>query len=265
MIVNLKNLKSVLKTKISEYEMLNKSLLEMIEKNSTKDALDLIRKEINETQNYINNLQSDIEVMTKQENDTKNEAKKSFYNEIKKPTLARSIKMKTAKDGLNKCNANFYDSIKKSDFAPYDTPYNSIKKEEDKPKKQYPSIQPYNDVMFSNRFLVRFDNDVKLPEWYVRKVNFYLVGKELDISICDCLIERDGKKRPIITEFTNLFAPFRISIDHLDPTGVVLYTERYHGCKVIEIIKGGLDYANDDMATIDLRIMYSDVTYETAH
>jgi len=251
--------------------MLNKSLLEMIEKNSTKDALDLIRKEINETQNDINNLQSDIEVMTKQENDAKNEAKKSFYNEIKKPTLARSIKIKTEKDELkkavddangllNKCKTNLYDSIKKSDFAPYDTPYNTIES-----KKQHQSIQPYNDVMFSNRFLVRFDNGIECPEWYVRRVNFYPFGKELNISICDFLTERNGKKRPIITEFNNLSVPFRISIDHLDPTGVVLYTERYHGCKVIEHMKGDLDYANDDVATIELRIMYSDVTYEATN
>lgn len=266
------DLKKELKLLLQEHAMFNNTLAEMVERNTSVYAIKQIEDEISSLDKKIKSVQEEIRANSPKECENKEEAKKSFYNEIKKPTLAKSVKIGKTNKTLDEDEklkdvkrTNFYDSIKKSDFVPYDTPYNTLKKEEDKLKKQYPSIQPYNNVMFSNRFLVRFDNDVKLPEWYVRKVNFYLVGKELDISICDCLIERDGKKRPIITEFTNLFAPFRISIDHLDPTGVILYTERYHGCKVIEIIKGGLDYANDDMATIDLRIMYSDVTYETSN
>jgi hypothetical protein len=265
------NLKKELKLLLQEHAMFNNTLAEMVEKNSSVYAIKQIEDEISLLDKKIKSVQEEIKINSPKECENKEEAKKSFYNEIKKPTLARSIKMKTAKEELkkavddangllNKCKTNLYDSIKKSDFAPYDTPYNTIES-----KKQHQSIQPYNDVMFANRFLVRFDNGIECPEWYVRRVNFYPFGKELNISICDFLTERNGKKRPIITEFNNLSVPFRISIDHLDPTGVVLYTERYHGCKVIEHMKGDLDYANDDVATIELRIMYSDVTYEATN
>jgi hypothetical protein len=59
--------------------------------------------------------------------------------------------------------------------------------------------------------------------------------------------------------------PFKISIDHLDPTGKLLYTERYHGCRIKEAFRSDLSYESDDISTIDMLITYSDVSYETSH
>ena len=278
MIVNLKNLKSVLKSKISEYEMLNKTLLEMVEKGSSKESIKDMRNAIDETQNYIKNLQMDIEDMELEEEKTKD----SFYNHIKKPTLAKSIKLKKAKDEFKKTMedgeemlnklTSFYDSInkmKKSDFAPYDTPYNKLGKEDKyaadsvKVEKNGSFYSPYDEAMSANRFLVRFEGNVNVPEYYVRRVSFSPSDrKEIYVQIFDFLTEDN---RPIITEFNNQNMPFRISIDHLDPTGVVLYTERYHGCNVMEIMKSDLAYDLDEKSTMELRITYSDVSYETTH
>ena len=251
--------------------MLNNTLAEMFEKNSSPLAIEEMEDEIKALEKDIKLLQEQIRINSPKKNDNS-----SFYNHIKNPKLAKSVKIGTAKKDDNEeeklkdiKKTSFYDAIEKSDFARYDTPYNTLKKEDTYSAKAFATKKsgkwstPYDEAMAANRFLVRFEGNVKIPEYYVRKVSFSPSDrKEIFVQIFDFLTEDN---RPVITEFNNQNMPFRISIDHLDPTGAVLYTERYHGCNVMEIMRSDLAYNLDEKSTMELRITYSDISYETTH
>ena len=266
---NLESLKKKLKIKLSEHMMFNNTLAEMIEKNSSTTAIKQMEDEIDNLEKDIKKLQEDIRINSPKKNENA-----SLYNHIKKPTLAKSVKIgktnKTLDEKLKDIEkTSFYDAIEKSDFARYDTPYNTLKKDDTYAAKAFGIKKngnwatPYDEAISANRFLVRFEGNVKVPEYYVRKVSFSPSDrKEIFVQIFDFLTEDN---RPVITEFNNQNIPFRISIDHLDPTGRCLYTERYHGCNVMEIMRSDLAYNLDEKAVMELNIIYSDVSYETAH
>ena len=244
------NLKKELKLLLQEHAMFNNTLAEMVERNTSVHAIKQIEDEISSLDKKIKSVQEEIRVNSPKECENKEELRKSFYNEIKKPSIPKSFRHK-------KTNKNLYDSIKKNDFATYDTPYNSFGEKSDTP------ITPYDNVISANRFLVRFGTPFNIQEYYVRSVNFSPSDKKVLLITLFDFITDDNK--PIIAELNGQNIPFRISIDHLDPTGVVLYTERYHGCRIMETMKSDLDYSSDEKSTIMLRIEYSDLTYETTN
>jgi hypothetical protein len=301
--------KSALKMKISEYEMLNKTLLEMYERKISEVVIDTIKEDISETLDEINSLKDWIE----KETDKDEKVEYSFYDGIKKPKLAKSVKLasfgnssngrcynsEAIKNSIDKLNEdlkndkacgelnhptnNLYDSIKKDDkknatnlgdYKPYDTPYNKLNFEDlyclkflnTETKEKYLN----ETITAANRFLVRFSKPFKINEWLVKGVDFDSVyNKELLITMQDHLVTReDGSKYPIISELRSRISPddvFIISIDYLDKTGYTLYTERYHGCKIKDIIKSSLSYEAEGFNTIQLTVTFSDITYETSH
>jgi hypothetical protein len=284
----------MLNTRMAEYLMLNKTLIEMLEKDSSDINIDLMKKDIAEKQESIDTLKEWIQEEVEREEDTreiKAAEKELVCGQIKKkPRLSKSVKMETN---------NIYDSIKKETSTPknygkedystacgiskpsedknygeYDTPYNHLHYEEEYKNKI--GIVGYdkngnvcNRVTAANRFLVRFETPFTIPEWYVRRVSFISrQEKEFGISMFDFL--DTDTNRPIIADILGMVnnsdaLPFKISIDHLDPTGCVIYTERYHGCKIKEVYRSELRYDEDDISTIDMTITYSDVSYETTH
>ena len=144
--------------------------------------------EIDNLEKDIKKLQEDIRI-----NRPKEEAKKSFYNEIKKPRLAKSVRINKAKKELKEAVdeeqemldkfTNFYDSIKKDVEYEKNTPYNEkdnvLKYKELYEKacsfikdKKFPLVSAYDSAISANRFLVRFEGNVNVPEWYVRRVSF---------------------------------------------------------------------------------------------
>ena len=299
--LTLEKAKSELKTKMNEYQMLNKTLVEMYEKGTSEIVIDTLKDDINETLDTINGLRDWIE----KETDKDEKAEYSFYDKIEKPKLAKSVKLAsfgkssdgscfsydTIKKSVEKINEdlkndkvcgelnhptnNLYDSVKKEDYKPYDTPYNKLNYKDlyclkflnTETKEQY-----LNDtITATNRFLVRFSNPLKINEWLVKSVVFNSVyKKELLITIQDHLVTReDGSKYPIISELRGRTLPntslFNISIDYLDRTGYTLYTERYHGCRITDVIKSSLSYEAEGFNTIQLTVTFSDITYETSH
>ena len=293
---SLNDLKSALKTRMAEFEMLNKTLIEAIEKGSSEVTIDAIKEAIKETEENIKALRDWIEEKTN-EKESCEKVNYSFYNEIKKPTLPRSVKAKklfNIKNDLDKLekelkdlkptNNNFFDNIKKdtnskkldevikkdlsSDYKPYDSPYNHLNYEDiyNETCKKLPVCSPYENVIQCNRFLVRFGTPLDIPEYYVRSVDFK--SKHLVISIFNFIKDDE---HPIIAELLakkfngGMTSEFSISIDYLDPTGVILYTERYHHCHLLNVERDSVDYTRDDLNRILLTVSYSDVTYETSH
>lgn len=293
---SLNDLKSALKTRMAEFEMLNKTLIEAIEKGSSEVTIDAIKEAIKDAEENIKALRDWIEEKTN-EKESCEKVNYSFYNEIKKPTLPRSVKAKklfNIKNDLDKLekelkdlkptNNNFFDNIKKdtnskkldevikkdlsSDYKPYDSPYNHLNYEDiyNETCKKLPVCSPYENVIQCNRFLVRFGTPLDIPEYYVRSVDFK--SKHLVISIFNFIKDDE---HPIIAELLakkfngDMTSEFSISIDYLDPTGVILYTERYHHCHLLNVERDSVDYTRDDLNRILLTVSYSDITYETSH
>ena len=301
--------KSALKMKISEYEMLNKTLIEMIEKGSSDIVIDTLKHDIDETLDTINELREWIEKETDKE-DSKVEY--SFYDKIEKPKLAKSVKLASfgkssdgrrfSYDTINKSvekmnedlkkdkvvgelnHPNLYDAVKKEpEKLNYENLYNTIsnaKPKYDNTKNEDTTLKFLNTetngkylndtITNSNRFLVRFNGALNIDEWLVKSVDFSTDNrKELVITIQDHLAEKDGKKYPIISEIrdkANPYSlPFTLAIDYLERTGCVLYTERYHGCMINDIIKSSLTYETGGFNAIQFTVTFSDITYETSH
>ena len=284
--------KSALKMKISEYEMLNKTLLEMYEKDTSEIVIDTLKDEINETLDSIEGIRTWIETET----DKGEKAEYSFYDGIKKPKLAKSVKLASFGNSSNgrrydsevfkKSFDNFYDSIKKkeekdinnlSNFKPYDTPYNHLNYEDAYVGKlkflnSETDKKSLNEtITTTNHFLVRFNGALNIKEWLVKSVDFGAsYRKELFITIQDHIaVKEDGTKYPIISEINSktndLYNTFPISVDYLDETGRVIYTERYHNCTITEVTKSSLSYETEGFNTIQMKISFKDVTYETSH
>lgn len=295
---SLNDLKSALKTRMAEFEMLNKTLIEAIEKGSSEVTIDAIKEAIKDAEENIKTLRDWIEEKTN-EKESCEKVNYSFYNEIKKPTLPRSVKAKklfNIKNDLDKLenelkdlkptNNSFFDNIKKdtnskkldevikkdlsSDYKPYDSPYNHLNYEDmyNETCKKLPVCSPYENIIQCNRFLVRFGTPLDIPEYYVRSVDFLYNNKELVITVFNFIKEN---KHPIIAELLarkfnrDMTSEFSISIDYLDPTGVTLYTERYHHCHLVNVERDSVDYTRDDLNRILLTVSYSEVTYETSH
>jgi len=253
---SLDDLKSSLKTRMAEFEMLNNTLVEAMERGSSEVTIDAIKSAINDVEENIKRLRECIDGMT-------NKADYSFYDEIKKP---KSIKnSKSFFDGIKKgANSKKLDENIKKDIS---NDCNNLNYE-DVYKKSSSNKLPYENVISSNRFLVRFGTPLEIPEYYVRSVNFLCGGGELLISVFNFIKEN---KHPIIAELLakefkrDMTFEFSISIDYLDPTGVTLYTERYHHCHLLSVERDSVDYTRDDFNKILLTVSYSDVTYETSH
>jgi hypothetical protein len=295
---SLNDLKSALRTRMAEFEMLNKTLIEAIEKGSSEVTIDAIKEAIKDAEENIKTLRDWIEEKTN-EKESCEKVNYSFYNEIKKPTLPRSVKAKklfSIKNDLDKLekelkdlkptNNSFFDNIKKdtnskkldevikkdlsSDYKPYDSPYNHLNYEDmySETCKKLPVCSPYENVIQCNRFLVKFGTPLEIPEYYVRGVDFLYNNKELVITVFNFIKEN---KHPAIAELLarkfnrDMTSEFSISIDYLDPTGVTLYTERYHHCHLVNVERDSVDYTRDDFNRILLTVSYSDVTYETSH
>lgn len=252
------DLKSSLKSEMNQYQMLNNTLLEMFSRDSSEGAIKAVKQAMDETTENIKGLQTLIADEIEKENNKK--PIYSFYDNVKKETTAKKIEMKP----------NLYDSIKKrgmEDFIPYDTPYNKLNYEEEYKKNSDNKLQ-VNDgtnVIRSNMFLVRFGDALNIQEWFVKGVNIHPFNNEVEVYVNNHIAEKKGRKYPILSEVFAQKNTFPLSIDYLDPTGVVLYTERYHGCRIIEVNRGGLDYTYDDINSFGIRMTYSEITYETAH
>lgn len=259
--LTLEKAKSELKTKMNEYQMLNKTLVEMYEKGTSDIVVDTLKDDINETLDTINGLKDWIE----KETDKDENVEYSFYDGIEKPKLAKSVRF---------TNVNLYDSIKKEDSSDEERKLN-YKDLYDKTLKflnSETSEKYLNDtITTANRFLVRFSNPLRINEWMVKSVDFDSIDKkELLITLQDHLVTREnGTRYPIVSELRGRALPntssFNISIDYLDRTGYTLYTERYHNCKITDVVKSSLSYEAEGFNTIQLTVAFSEITYETSH
>lgn len=241
--------KAFLKIKMSEYQMLNNTLIEMIERGTSEIGIDEIKGAIKETED-------DIAALLKRIEDESNKEDKnveySFYDGITKPKLAKSVKL-----------ASF---VKDKSFDGTKDENTTLKFLNTETNGKYVS----DIITNANRFLVRFNGALNISEWLVKSVDFAPSDRnELYITIQDHLAtSSDGTKYPIISQIrsrvNSSYEPsFVICIEYLDRTGCTIYTERYHGCRISDVIRSSVSYDTDDFNTINFTVTYTDVTYET--
>jgi len=226
--------KTLLETKIHEYEMLNNTLNKVIENGGDKVVVEEINKAINDTLN-------DISVLSNMGDGNASCVCYSFYDELAK------VKAKDGQEGESTSKASSLEEA-----------------------KEYDSNET---VTYSNRFLVKFGGALDINEVFVNSIKFAPSGdKELIITVRDHLAkDRSGMRYPIISKIMykcgNMLseAPFMMSIDYLDEIGNIIYTERYHKCRIIDVMKSDVSYEVDSPNTISFTVSYDEVTYEASH
>ena len=248
-----------LEMKINEHKMLTSTLHEAFRRNdSSASTLNGIKKAIEDTLNDIALLREEIE-----NGCTYTTYKKSsFFDNIKKGGEKKEEKV-----------AVKYLSGSEPKYS-YKKPY-KIKSFDElgfaKDNKELVNLTEkmnVDNILLSNRFL--FDLSViGIPSTMVKWVCPYK-GSDRSSNRSDNFIEVqiydfvDEYGVPVLTKLNAYDGrKFTAEIEHLDPTGSIVYREKYNGCYLDgEIIRDSLTYANSDPSTITLRIYYDGVSYE---
>lgn len=268
-------LNKLLWTRINQYKMLNNTLTEMIVNNKNGMLVDSIKKEIEETLDEIQKIKFDL---TKDESTSVKEedVTYSFYDDIAKTVLPSNSEKK---------ESDYYDSVvrqskaaefkmaeySKRDKTNLDYEYNNRKKGITKEvnitsNKYVDEINKTIDSrIMSNRFLVKLNDELNIPEVMVKAISFDGYEKTLSIVIYDFVTEIDGVKYPILQLLKFARNSFSFDIEHLDANGNVIYTEKYVGVNVKEVYRDPIDYYSSEFSTLQIFATYTDVNYEAAN
>ena len=271
-------LKSLLNTRINQQKMLNNTLCEMMSRNSNKKSIEMIREELDEIMEEINNINYDITKLGE-----KNEkVTYGFYDNV--------VKEKTCEE--NKKSKGFYDSIVKQNKAVQFKEAEDIKNGEAPTKYNYENIYKKVETKYNNnfkvnqnvltkefvedlrntadsrlqanRFLVDLKDPLSIPEIMVKSIAFDPNDNRVSVCIYDFVTDFNGKKYPILQVLKYAPNSFNFTVKHLEANGNVMYTERYSRCHLVEIYRDPIDYASDDFSKIQLFISYQNVEYETS-
>ena len=271
-------LKSLLNTRINQQKMLNNTLCEMMSRNSNKKSIEMIREELDEIMEEINNINYDIVKLS--EKDKK--ATYGFYDNV--------VKEKACEE--NKKSKGFYDSIVKQNKAVQFKEAEDVKNVETPTKYNYENIYKKVETKYNNnfkvnqddltkefvedlrntadsrlqanRFLVDLKDPLSIPEIMVKSIAFDPNENRVSVCIYDFVTDYNGQKYPILQVLKYAPNSFNFTVKHLEADGKVMYTERYSRCHLVEIYRDPIDYASDDFSKIQLFISYQNVEYETS-
>ena len=275
-------LKSLLWTRINQQKMLNNTLCEVMSKNSSSKAIDMLKEELNEVMDEIDKINLDIASFDKNKDE---EVTYSFYDNVKKemPNTRLAQDSSKIRNEQTSNNRNFYDSILKQSKAAQFVEDEYVKERKPTVKYNYEGI--YKDAknepqdftkefvedlrntadsrLQANRFLVDLKDPLSIPEIMVKSVSFDPTNNRVSVCIYDFVTDFNGMKYPIMQVLKYAPNSFNFSIKHLEADGKVLYTERYSRCHLMEVYRDPIDYASDDFSKIQIFISYQNVDYET--
>ena len=135
---------------------------------------------------------------------------------------------------------------------------------------------PY-EPKFNNRFIVKFNNEILLPSWVFKNItrpSIKLIEKkifgitykreykwnDIEFEIYDPI--GPSSAQTIHFELLNLDKPFKtfnFELYLLDPTGVNIEKWDIIGCAIKSIDYGNLDYKNNAITTIKVKITPKDI------
>lgn len=159
-----------------------------------------------------------------------------------------ALRKKSAEE--KECGVNLFDSITKVESDP---PHN-VKK----------CCTTLENVMYSNRFLVKM-NGFNIPEHMITSVDYCDADVHtLHLKIYDFITSKKGAPVPVASILLeNPVENFCITVDYLDVTGRVMYREIYTGCYIVSVIKSSLDHTLDEPRSMLVKVHYKDIQYET--
>lgn len=257
-------LKKRLEMKINEHKMLTNTLHEAFRKEGTsEDTLNSIKSAIDSTVSEINILREQINnegVTYASYNAYK---KMSFFDKIGKKD---ELPIKVISGCEPKYNSKKPYSIKSFDEIVKDE---GGKEHEVKHTTFIENVNTDN-ILFCNRFLCDL-SVIGIPETMVKWVCQFK-GSEDSSNRTDNFIEVqiydfvDDNGIPVLAKLNAYDGrKFTIEIEHLDPTGCVVYKEKYNGCYLDgEIIRDSLRYVDSEPSTITFKIYYDGVSYEAS-
>lgn len=265
-------LKNLLNMRINEYKMLNATLCEMIERNSSKQVIDSMKSELGGIISEIENINKDLEKIENGEKDVtytyydknvEGKKNKGFYDSIVKQNKAVQFKeAEGIKNGEAPTKYNYENIYKK-----VETKYNNNLKtnQGDLTKEFVEDLRNTADSRLqSNRFLVNLKEPLSIPEIMVKSVSFDPRDNRVSVCIYDFVTDFGGARYPILQVLKYAPNTFSFKVEHLDANGKVIYTERYSRCHITEIYRDPIDYSNDDFSKIQIFIGYQNVEYETS-
>ena len=119
-----------------------------------------------------------------------------------------------------------------------------------------------------NRWIVKFKDNEEINAWYLAsaqrpKLSHGFLSCLTGYNIADMVIElRDPIGSALNKTLLDIFknkVKFDFQLEMLDPTGVVVENWEIKKCRILEIDFGELDYSNDGLATITLKIRPKEV------
>ena len=248
-----KYLKSLLYTRINQHKMLNDTLMEMISRNSSSKAIEMMKAELDGIVAEMENINKDLE---KFKNNSEEPVIYSYYDKVAKDPSKSCFEEKLEKE--EKKESGFYDSIVKQTKA-------CQYKDNDLTNEFVEDFRNTADSRLqASRFLVDLKAPLNIPEIMVRSVSFDPNDKRVSVCIYDFVTEINGEKSPILEILKYAPTSFSFPIKHLEADGEIKYIEYYTGCRVYEIFRDPIDYASDDFSKIQIFITYQDVTYEAS-
>ena len=249
----LENLKKRLEMKINEHKMLTNTLHEAFKREGTsEETLNSIKSAIDSTVSEINILREEINNGGVTYATYNTYRKISFFDKIGK-------KEKEPIKALSGCEPKYnrnkpyvvksFDEIVKQADKEYEVKHTSITNDVD-----------VDSILFTNRFLCDL-SVIGVPETMVKWVCQHGGSdKWVEVQIYDFV---DDNGTPVLSKLNYQDKrKFTFEIRHLDPTGCVVYIEKYNGCLVDEIFREALTYEKCEPSVIMLRIHYDGVSYE---
>ena len=265
-------LKNFLNMRINEYKMLNATLCEMIERNSSKQVIDSMKSELDGIMSEIENINKDLERVKNGEKEAtytyydeimEEKKNKGFYDSIVKQNKAVQFKeAEDIKNGEAPTKYNYENIYKK-----VETKYNNNFKvnKDDLTKEFVEDLRNTADSRLqANRFLVDLKDPLSIPEIMVKSIAFDPNENRVSVCIYDFVTDFNGQKYPILQVLKYAPNSFNFTVKHLEADGKVMYTERYSRCHLMEIYRDPIDYASDDFSKIQIFISYQNVDYETS-
>ena len=259
------DLKKRLKIKINEHKMLTNTLNEAFKRDDVSaSTLNRIKMAIEDSLNDIALLREEIENGYV----CKTYEKSSFFDKIKKNEKKKDELSIKVLSGMNfKYDSKRPYGIKSFDEVVKDEAGNGHE------VRHTTSVESVNtdSILFCNRFLCDL-NAIGIPETMVKWVLPYKSSEYntlnrtsnfVEVQIYD-FVDNDGV--PVLAKLNAYDGrKFTIEIKHLDPTGIIVYKEKYNGCYLDgEFLRDSLRYADSEPASITFKIYYDGVSYEAS-
>lgn len=221
---------SLLKTKINQHSMLSNTFYDLINRGSDDSVISKIKDELDNTLREIKSLRTNLNIIDN-----------------------------------SKTEYSFYDTIKKENANEGDSVFEKVEKETPKPEDvKKTGFGEYRDVTFSNRFLVDLSELGIKNEWFVKSVDFGDKNElskrtEISVTVYDHLVNIGPDKYTLGEILNDAPNDFSFKISYLDPTGCVIYDEKYLNCRVESIFRSSLDYSFNEPVVYRINMTYDSI------